>query len=271
MISIPQAFADELKEVLQMMTMQAYETTLSEGAAPKLQDALWWEQPLSFAPEWPVLVGATQTSWLELGSRALVAAGVEPVDEESARSTYLEILQQTIAGLARRIAAATRKSVEAGSGQQLPAAPLLSSVTTVTLAGGDFEISIIFHAPALEPAPRDVEAAITGHTAAMPAPPLSGASNAPRNIDALLDVEMPVSISFGKAQLPLRDVLKLSAGSVVELNRTPEDSVEIVVNNCVIARGEVVSIDGNYGVRVQEIISRQQRLALHEDTKGLAR
>ena len=71
---------------------------------------------------------------------------------------------------------------------------------------------------------------------------------------------MPVSVSFGRAYLPLRDVLKLSSGSIVELNRSVSDPVEVIVNNCVIARGDVVVVDGNYGVRVTQIISRQERL-----------
>jgi flagellar motor switch protein FliN/FliY len=87
-----------------------------------------------------------------------------------------------------------------------------------------------------------------------PAPPRS------RTMDLLLDVDLPVSISFGKAQLPMKDVLKLTTGSIVELNRGVSEQVEVLVNQCLIARGEVVVIDGNYGVRIQEIVSRQDRL-----------
>jgi flagellar motor switch protein FliN/FliY len=71
---------------------------------------------------------------------------------------------------------------------------------------------------------------------------------------------MPVSVSFGRAQLPLKDVLRLTSGSIVELNRSVTEPVEVIVNNCVIARGEVVVVEGNYGVRVREIISRSERL-----------
>jgi flagellar motor switch protein FliN/FliY len=83
-------------------------------------------------------------------------------------------------------------------------------------------------------------------------------------MDVLREVHLPVSISFGSAQLPLRDVLKLAAGSIVELNRQPEESVDVIVNDRVIARGEVVVVDGNYAVRIQEIVSRQQRLSLRD-------
>ena len=75
----------------------------------------------------------------------------------------------------------------------------------------------------------------------------------PRTMELLLDVELPVSISFGRTQLPLKEALKLTTGSIVELNRTVTEPVDIIVNNCVIARGDVVVIEGNYGVRIREI------------------
>ena len=79
-------------------------------------------------------------------------------------------------------------------------------------------------------------------------------------LDLLLDVELPVSVLFGKTQMPLQQVLKWTSGSIVELESTVNEPVEVVVNNCVIARGEVVVVDGNYGVRVQQIVSRAERL-----------
>jgi flagellar motor switch protein FliN/FliY len=79
-------------------------------------------------------------------------------------------------------------------------------------------------------------------------------------MDLLLDVELPVSISFGKTQLPLKDVLKLTTGSIVELNRAITEPVEILVNHCLVARGEVVVVEGNYGIRIKQIASHQDRL-----------
>ncbi len=81
-----------------------------------------------------------------------------------------------------------------------------------------------------------------------------------RTFDLLLDVELPVSVSFGRAQVQLKDVLKLTTGSIIELNRSIVEPVEVIVNNCVIARGEVVVVEGNFGVRIQQVISRQERL-----------
>ena len=79
------------------------------------------------------------------------------------------------------------------------------------------------------------------------------------NLELLLDVELPVGVSFGKVQLPLHALLQLDSGSLIELNRSAQDPVEIIVNDRVIARGEVVMVDGYYGVKIQQIASRRDR------------
>jgi flagellar motor switch protein FliN/FliY len=65
-----------------------------------------------------------------------------------------------------------------------------------------------------------------------------------------------MTVSFGKVHLPLREVLRLSTGSIIELDRSIGDPVEIIVNRRVVGRGAVVVVDGNYGVRIQQIMAR---------------
>jgi flagellar motor switch protein FliN/FliY len=117
--------------------------------------------------------------------------------------------------------------------------------TTVTVA---FEV---------EPALLDSLVAIPRELAV---PSTSDQRGATRTFDLLLDVELPVSVSFGHAQVLLKDVLKLTTGSIVELDRAIVESVDVVVNNCVIARGEVVVVEGNFGVRIQKVVSREERV-----------
>jgi flagellar motor switch protein FliN len=80
------------------------------------------------------------------------------------------------------------------------------------------------------------------------------------NIDLLLDVELPVSVTFGNAEMQLKDILKLGAGSVIELDKSVNDPVTIIVNHKMIAKGEVVMVDGNYGVRILEVESTADRI-----------
>jgi flagellar motor switch protein FliN/FliY len=80
------------------------------------------------------------------------------------------------------------------------------------------------------------------------------------NIDLLLDVELPISVSFGHSEMQLKDVLKLGAGSVIELDKSVNDPVALIVNHKTIAKGEVVMVDGNYGVRILEVESTADRI-----------
>lgn len=79
------------------------------------------------------------------------------------------------------------------------------------------------------------------------------------NLEHLLDVEIDVTVRFGKAEVPLREVVRFGVGTMIELTRSVDEPVELLVNNSLFARGEVVTIDGYYGVRVTEIGTREDR------------
>ena len=72
-------------------------------------------------------------------------------------------------------------------------------------------------------------------------------------MDLLMDMELPVMVRFGSTRMLLRDLLKLTAGSFVEFNRSPENAVEVLVNGRIVARGSAIVVEGNYGVRISEI------------------
>ncbi len=91
-------------------------------------------------------------------------------------------------------------------------------------------------------------AATNGVGASAPSAP-----SAAGNLRLVMDVELNVSLRFGQRQLPLREVLELSSGSVIELDRMVDEPVELLLDGKVIARGEAVIVDGNYGLRVTEI------------------
>ncbi len=80
------------------------------------------------------------------------------------------------------------------------------------------------------------------------------------NIDLLLDVKMPVAIELGRTELPISEILSLGPGSVVELDKLAGEPVDLLVNGKIIARGEVVVVDENFGVRITMLMSPQERL-----------
>jgi len=79
-------------------------------------------------------------------------------------------------------------------------------------------------------------------------------------IERILDIELPVSISFGSTKRPLSEVLKLGPGALLELDRAADEPVLLKVNNRVFAKGEIVDVDGYYGVQITEISSPVQRI-----------
>jgi len=81
-----------------------------------------------------------------------------------------------------------------------------------------------------------------------------------RNISLLLDVKLPVKVRIGRKTMLLRDVLTMDIGSVVELNQLANEALDVLVDNHVIAKGEVIIIDGNFGVQITEIGTREERL-----------
>jgi flagellar motor switch protein FliN/FliY len=86
------------------------------------------------------------------------------------------------------------------------------------------------------------------------APAAAGtASIHPANLKLVMDVELNVSLRFGQRQMPLREVLDLASGSVIELDRLVDEPVELLLDGKLVARGEAVIVDGNYGLRVTEI------------------
>jgi len=218
---------------------------------------LWWELRFPLPGDPSLCVGAPLNAWSALAGRILGAAGLD--DDSQARETYLEVLQQSLGELSRSAGRRWHRSID-GSGKEAAAPPT-----------GEFHLVEATYPDATIPplvvviggAPEDPQEIPKEANSPAPAETLSGEPHPKplsRTFDLLMGVELPVSVSFGHVQIPLKDVLKLTAGSIIELNRSVDEPVEVIVNNCVVARGEVVVVEGNYGVRIHQIMSRQERL-----------
>lgn len=81
-----------------------------------------------------------------------------------------------------------------------------------------------------------------------------------KNISLIMDVKLPVRVRIGKKRMLLKDVLNMDIGSVIELNQLANDPLEILVDNHVIAQGEVVIVDGNFGIQITTIGTKKERL-----------
>lgn len=77
-----------------------------------------------------------------------------------------------------------------------------------------------------------------------------------RELGLLADVQVELAVELGRVKLPLRDLLALGPGAVLELDRAADAPVDVLVNGCLVARGEVVVIDGDFGVRITAVVER---------------
>ncbi len=79
------------------------------------------------------------------------------------------------------------------------------------------------------------------------------------NIEVFMDLQLAAAIRFGETEMLLEDAVKLAVGSVIELNSSMDEPVELVVNGRALARGEVVVVDGFYGIRITEMCGGDKR------------
>lgn len=101
--------------------------------------------------------------------------------------------------------------------------------------------------------------------AADPAPPPAGTDSraeAPGsgNMDFIMDIPLEISVELGRTRMKINELLKLSQGSVVELAKLAGESLDILANQRLIARGEVVVLNEKYGIRLTEIVSPAERI-----------
>jgi flagellar motor switch protein FliN len=256
-------WADETARTLQSMTDArpvAACGSVPSGADSQAFEAgtLYLEVTFSLAPATCMWVAVPPDAAKAMGGRTLKAAGIDDFGPEEVQNTCLEIVQQAHAGLAQAISSRVKRAVSS-KGREVDSISITLPLFRLEITYPDAPPIITFLglAPALL---SSLDPPIEPETVAVAAsdgrPSQMAAS---KTFEVLLDVSMPVSVSFGRTTMPIKDVLKLTTGSIVELNRALTEPVEVIINDRVIARGEVVVVDGNYGVRILHIVSRQER------------
>jgi len=254
-----------LAAALDSMTDERPEASFTPATEmPAGGEALCWEQSFKGIPHPGLWVKAPEKTWLDMGRRTLLAAGIETAEPADARNTYLEILNQSLSSLAQSLSARLAKEVvcERGCERELADESATRFSVTLRFKEGELALEAALAAAlvaALEPGPPAASQE-SGPPQARAASAEAPGGAPSKTLDLLLDVDLPVSVSFGRTRIPIKEILKLTTGSIVELNRSVSEPVEVIVNNCIVARGEVVVIEGNYGVRIHQIMSRQDRL-----------
>jgi len=254
-------WARQIGPALSSMTGEPFQASAADkDAEPAPPDAFVIAKRLREEPAARMRLAFSPELWRSAGEAVLRAAGIPDASEDELRNAFLEVVNQSLGQLAAWLGQRLGREVSWEDDPEDAAGDLPPAGAAVTVEGPAGPLGMAWVAAG----PGFVAEVPPGEADASPAPqPLRADPGEPCRrpmLDLLLEVELPVGVTFGRAQMKLKDAIKLTSGSIVELNRTIIEPVEVIVNNCVIARGEVVVIEGNYGVRIQEIVSREERL-----------
>lgn len=274
------AWGKGFQEVLKMLDLQGtladveFESQLPEEELWQAwQDSFWYRLPTNLPEGAAFDIGCAKDTARGI---AHVIAGDEDLPDTTVVETYLEVVKQSANVVGAAFAENASTSVEFGQAAEttMPGGGAMGFQLQFKLEGANHLLAVVpseamlewIHSSdrAGEPPESPEEAGDTAPPAAEEvAAPSAGtglSTTATYNLELLMEVELDLSVSFGRTQLLLEDVLKLASGSIVELNRSATDPVDVLVNDAVIARGEVVVVEGNYGIRVTEVVSRKERI-----------
>jgi flagellar motor switch protein FliN len=243
------------------------ERTLAEGAAEALGgvigallegDGSLTVSDQQIAPRWIVkltfegsltgtlVIGMTAD---DAGLLARLVMGLDDTPPEAAISdTLFEVCSQGMTALGE---ADDFRGLRLASSELLEAPPTTASVGFRVTVGDRFSGELCFWDQSVIAA-RSREPIHTG--------PSAGHAGMPPNLDVILDIDLPLSVRFGQTEMTLAELTQIGPGSVIDLGRAPDDPVDVLVHGRLVARGEVVVVSGNYGVRITDVISAADRL-----------
>lgn len=241
------AFADAAANVIGSLLGADGTAIASDAAAP---------------PRWIIrlsLSGALTTT-MHLGvpaaeasalAKAVMALDEEPTDD-SVIDTLTEVCGQAIGSISQ---SAEFKGLTLAGTASVQEQPAGDAALYRVQAGDSFSGSLYVWRVAAEAASLARPAMAAAPAQAPVVEPM-----VPPNLDVILDIDLPLAVRFGETEMTLASLTRLAPGSIIDLGRSPDDPVDVLVNGRLIARAEVVVVSGNYGVRITEVISPADRL-----------
>lgn len=233
------------------VTDASFVTVVGEAAASLLPADHGWsigEPPEDLAPS-----GATVAVQADAGDHVIavictsemarrIQVGPPPADG------LLDGLEPTLGAIATVLGVGPVTSPVTIDSASLVAGLEGDIVATALVDGEDHLVTVIVVPP------RPEAGAETPAATFEPIVAPAGAAGAASGLEVLHDVQMAVTAELGRTRMPLRDILLLAPGSVIELDRAASAPVDVMVNGTLIARGEVVVVDEEFGIRINEII-----------------
>jgi flagellar motor switch protein FliN len=205
------------------------------------------------------LVG-TITVWMDRAGSVLLAQRVTSTDDAPGDAVVADMLKEMWSQATRAVSAkapftGVRLTLD---GPALAAAGdrQLTTYTVAFAADGSAQVTVsgaVRVAEIVAAAAPPVRASEVQTRQLQPPP-------AAANLDVVLDIDLPLIVRFGRTLMTLKTLAALGPGSILDMGRSPDEPVEILVGEQVIARGEVVIAGGNYGVRITDLVSPSDRI-----------
>lgn len=250
------ALAGEFRAAVEAVVGNVLTTTAA--AAP---GGAGWSTPIAASG----LVEGQLTAWVDEAGVTAIARAMMGMDEAPEPSVAADMLKELWAQ-----AAAATALKDGFEGLSLVPGP----TTAGTLPAGGDGLAITDGAAALATllmtgtvtAGRSAAAGAPDAAAAAPAAAGAGAGRGeyPGNLAALLDIDLPLVVRFARTEMSLRSLAQLGPGSMVDMGRSPDAPVQLLIGSQVVAEGEVVVVAGNYGVRITSLVSPADRLRAME-------
>lgn len=265
---LPEAWARAVEEVLRSFDvsgsappMQASADTPDRDAWADWTEARWFSQECDAAAKANLQVGAPRETLLAVWQ---VVSGEEPelgADLTTALETYRELLNQAASTVADELGAKLGRTIRIAPAVEAETMSAATPAVEIRLEapGGASLVFALGLSAELAALLFDPETPSQQPPSEPPPEPEDSSQAVVRqgsteeSLRLLKKVELDLAVSFGQTSMTLEQAMKLASGSIVELNRSVSEPVELLVNESVIARGEVVVVDGNYGVRITEI------------------
>ncbi len=194
-----------------------------------------------------------------LAEAALLGEGIDQ------RAAWAELVRETVDAAAGELLARTGHKVQATSYRAIASEGKLTQAYQLKSGDHSWQVQVLSElrvprpkaAVPMEAKPEEKTGNLVQAGSAQASEPTPALS---LGLNLLLDVELEASLRFGAREMPLAEILDLGPGDVVQLDRHVSDPVDLIVGDKIVARGEVVLVNGNFGLRVTEVAEPQRRL-----------
>lgn len=248
-------WVEEFSRAVGMFSGQAPEVHHNSCIAiptPGSEAVLWMRQGFADGGEFAIWFGGQEPGWTKLGS--LLGEG----SPEATRSTYLEIINQAHQGFAGAINSNFAKTLSCEQPE------LFDKAGFEAIQFAIFEVELV--EPETPPFYLALEYAaikvLDGHASGQLSDPAHTEGDPVSALASLLPLKLGVSVSLGHSELELKKAMQAGPRSIIVLNKDVTEPAALLIQGRVVAQGEVVLVKGNFGFRVKQIVSRQDRLGM---------